>query len=127
MADSSLSFTDTSSSGGVQAIAVAACNVQRDGTEDVEIYDDGADHEVTNFGYDFVSRQLNSNHLTNSTSHYIATPVGTPQGTPGTRFLISAETVPEMPVCGSEQDLRSRSGSRDSQGMVRTMTSLSPS
>ena len=65
MADSSLSFTDTSSSGGVQAIAVAACNMQRDGADDIEI-DDGADHEATNYEYNFLSRQLNSSNSANS-------------------------------------------------------------
>ena len=39
MADSSLSITDTSSSGGIQAIAAAACNMQRDGTDDIEVDD----------------------------------------------------------------------------------------
>ena len=49
MADSSLSITDTSSSGGMQAFAAAACNVQRDGTDgtdDIEV-DEGDYQETT--------------------------------------------------------------------------------
>ena len=89
MADSSLSITDTSSSGGMQAFAAAACNIQRDGTDDIEV-DDGDFHEATSVEYNFMSRQLNSSNSANSNNFLIATPVGTPNGTPGTRFLISA-------------------------------------
>ena len=41
--------------------------------------------------------------------------------------MISTEPVPDMPVCGSVEDLRSRSGSREKIGTTSMMTSLSPS
>ena len=53
MADSSLSITDTSSSGGMQAYAAAACNNQRDGTDDIEV-DDGDFQEATSVEFNFM-------------------------------------------------------------------------
>ena len=125
MADSSLSYTDTSSSGGIRTIAVAAGAIHRDGLDEPGDFDeaDGYDRASTMFEYNLMRRQLNSN---NSQKFYIATPAGTPQGTPGTKFLLPTEPIPAMPLCGSERDIRSRSGSREPREMGPTSASSSP-
>ena len=49
MAESSLSYTDTSSSGGMRAIAAAAGCIHRDGLDEVEM-GDGNDRATTMMG-----------------------------------------------------------------------------
>ena len=61
MADASLSYTDTSSSGGMRAIAAAASGMHRDGLDEVEM-GNGEDRATTMMGLNLMAMHANSSN-----------------------------------------------------------------